>query len=343
MLKARDAEEEMADVLGITHLANRYLVRLLRLIARDFWPAIGSGRRDVGVKIRHLIYNLIAHSCAPGQPSSGPRMVEEFYWLRRYQSVKRQPSWVPETPNRFWFPQSFREDEVELDTDGLRAGPLIDLVVFLVRQRMLELVGDVFWPEEKWPTIYISIGSFGQPMSAKVIYPLGDFQSFIDHYAVKADTLPRIDTPERLPAYRSQVIIGYDELLAIVAVAAKTRDFNHLGVPYPSSSGNGEGSPPPENETAASGPARDQNAAALNDQPAQTDLDRCSQSYPKGEREKSQSPSESQAGRSFEQSFEQWTDQQWSDSNARRFDGFDDHDDGGRPDRHLGAPSRRVA
>ncbi len=343
MLKARDAEEEMADVLGITHLANRYLVRLLRLIARDFWPAIGSGRRDVGVKIRHLIYNLIAHSCAPGQPSSGPRMVEEFYWLRRYQSVMRQPSSVPEIPHRLWFPRSFREDEVVLDTDKLRAGPLIDLMVFLVRQRMLDLVGDVLWTQENWPTIYISIGSFGQPMSAKVIYPLGDFQSLIDCYGIEADTLPLIDTPERLPAYRSQVIIGVDELLAIAAVAAKTGDFNQLGVSYPSLSGNGEGSPPPENETAASGPGRDQNAAALaaalNDQPAQTELDGSSQPYPIGEREKSQSPSESQAGRSFEQ----WTNQQWCDSNARRFEGYGGPGDGDRSNRQMGAASRRVA
>ncbi len=329
----------MADVLGITHLANRYLVRLLRLIARDFWPAIGSGRRDVGVKIRHLIYNLIAHSCAPGQPSSGPRMVEEFYWLRRYQSVIRQPSSVPEKTHRFWFPRSFREDEVVSNPDSLRAGPLIDLVVFLVRQIMLDTLGDVLWAQENWPTIYISIGSFGQPMSAKVIYPLGDFQSLIDCYAVEADALSRIDGPERLPAYRSQVIIGRDELLAFAAVAAKTGDFDQLGVSYPPLSGKGEGNPSPENETATSGPCRDQNAAALDDQPAQTELDGSSQSYPIGEREKSQSPSESQAGRSFEQ----WTNQQWSDSNARRFEGYEGHGDGGRSDRQMGAPSRRVA
>lgn len=66
----------------------------------------------------------------------------------------------------------------------------------------------------------------------------------------------------------------------------------------PETNPTGGGNVAPGNETAAPDPAMDQNAAAISDQPASTELDGRQQSNPSGEREKSQPPSESRAGRS---------------------------------------------
>ena len=55
----------------------------------------------------------------------------------------------------------------------------------------------------------------------------------------------------------------------------------------------------PETETAASGPCRDQNAAAVSDQTADTVLDGASQTHPISEREKSQLPRVKRSGRHF--------------------------------------------
>ncbi len=55
----------------------------------------------------------------------------------------------------------------------------------------------------------------------------------------------------------------------------------------------------PETETAAPGPCRDRNAAAVSDQTADTVLDGASQTHPTSEREKSQLPRVKRSGRHF--------------------------------------------
>jgi hypothetical protein len=249
VLKPRDAVAEMADLMGMSHRANQYLTRLLREAGGDLWPAIGTGRRG-GVTLEHLINNLIANYCAPGQPSDGPRAVRDFHLLRPWstRSRVRTPSPNALIPADFW-KESF-EQPFEGET----------LFDFLCQQVAREVLIDrVQRVDDLSPLIHIFLRSQGRPMEARVIwYTLGDPDQgqTIRTYRIDPEMLSDLDikTNVRPKPALLQVAIGAAEFAAIATVAAKVEEFDTLEINPRAPSGRGVAGDAGPETTKAAGP-----------------------------------------------------------------------------------------
>jgi hypothetical protein len=251
VLKPRDAVAEMADLMGMSHRANQYLTRLLREDGGDLWPAIGTGRRG-GVTLEHLINNLIANYCAPGQPSDGPRAVRDFHLLRPWstRSRVRAPSPNALIPADFW-KESF-EQPFEGET-------LFNFLCLQIRREVFITHNRLGADPKISPLIHIFLRSPGWPMEARVIWhtPGDPNQGQTTHtYRIDPELLPdlNIKTNVRPKPALLQVVIGATEFAAIATVAAKVEEFDTLKINPRAPSGRGVAGDAGPETTKAAGP-----------------------------------------------------------------------------------------
>jgi hypothetical protein len=224
MLKTRDAVAEMADLMGMSLRANQYLTRLLREDGSDLWPAIGTGRRG-GVVVEHLVNNLIANYCAPGQPSDGPKVAREFHLLRSgtYRNWERI---LP--PNLLMSPDSTWSGGWEKTFEDQ---PLFRFLCTYVRKAVYESSGKPIGDTDI-PTFLIRLRSQGQPMEAIVHLYFPETKTGISYnYSITAPQLDLdIEANIRPRPAELQVIIGRAELAAIANVAQKVAEFDALKI-----------------------------------------------------------------------------------------------------------------
>ncbi len=227
MLKPREANELMAKLLRKPLTAESHKTRLLREAGRDYWAKIGTGR-DGSVTTRHLACSVLADALAPGQPSEAPRALTEIESLRPHTGSMREATDAPMNALLgLMRPTQYSEFRWTLAQPADES--LIELVCSLVRRMVEKLTGDR--SKFPFPTIRVTLGVAGDPMTAEVEWPTeqdGKPGTLTHFYSVNRDVLPGLNLPEQSwrRGYRTQVVIGETEILSLAAIAVETGEYS---------------------------------------------------------------------------------------------------------------------
>ncbi len=289
MPTAREAEAELSSLTGIPLVRVSTTTRTLRERAiedgYDYWLRSGRGIRDASVQPHH---GANAWFALMVQPNEGPTLVRGLRQLEMTGTTRRTiKAGNALTDNTRFYTEKPEHTSVE-DGRGISFGYLIDAIVFAMSGR--RRYGDdgirsfiLSYP----PRIRICLSG---ALSAEVIWPSPDGGlEMVETYTTPGDTLPGLSLPLAANGLFDRLIeISPDHLRRVADVVGGDTDQPLL---MPTGS-----NPAPENETAADRPLPGTDAAVVDDRPAQTEPNGSSHSHSRGEREKSQPSSESQAG-----------------------------------------------
>ena len=229
LLGPSEAIVGMTELLGTTVLSGKHAARILREAHRDYWPEIGSGRRG-STYLRHLFNYWMMDALCASQPKNGPQALELLGKLKLLSTENRVPVGLPPNPNKLLSPSEFK-----ITTQGYfklwDTNPLffVPHMLGIVREAVRLLRSGNKVPFLGWPEVRITVGSASVPMSAIVRWT--DFENephrveedlFVSgEYLSHRTNLPS-ETSNKL--YRTQVIIGRDELIAFAQLASKAED-----------------------------------------------------------------------------------------------------------------------
>ena len=245
MLTPNDAINGAADLLGTTPISVKYLTRLMRQDGRGLWPEFGKGNRG-SISLRHLINLWMAYALCGGQPSLGPQVAYEFGLLQLTGNIKREATPLPEHFNRL---MGIDIPTVLKETRSPRAfqqgqGQLVDLLCRMIDACLANIINNMSEPPFFWPEICVTLSSAGRLMTADVTWTdLVDYRSSeTDLYTVDKSVLPDFDLQVTRPnkIFRTQVIIGSNEIMAFLSLAVRTDDFASLKLTVSDPARNGQ-------------------------------------------------------------------------------------------------------